>query len=148
MRKKKAIDFEINLLPVISILAVCISFLLLTAVWIQIGTLEVKQALGDSSVLAQKESPSIWVIMDASGDVILQIKNVQQVRQKQVRFVGQSSSIPWGQISDYAESLKSEVPELNMALVFPDRLTSFDDVIKAIDLLKKSNISDVGIAPL
>lgn len=148
MKKKKDINFEINLLPVISVLAVCISFLLLTAVWIQIGTLDVKQALGDSSVLSEKESPSVWVIIDSSGDVVFQIKNVEQVRQKQVRFTSSSSQIQWEQISSFAENLKSEVPELNVALVFPDRLTAFDDVIKTIDLLKKSKITDVGIAPL
>ena len=47
--QNKDVNFEINLLPVISLLAVCISFLLLTTVWIHIGTLDVKQALGEAT---------------------------------------------------------------------------------------------------
>lgn len=148
MNNKKDINFEINLLPVISLLAVCISFLLLTTVWIKIGTLDVKQALGDSSVLSQKESPALWVIMGESGDLVFQLKNVSSRRQKQIRFTGRKSEIQWRQIKTFTESLKEDVPELQMALVFPDRLTSFDDVIKTIDLLKKTQITDVGVAPL
>ncbi|NJN23297.1 MAG: hypothetical protein HC810_01375 [Acaryochloridaceae cyanobacterium RL_2_7] len=41
--ESKETNFELNLLPVISLLAVCISFLLLTAVWLPIGTLDIKQ---------------------------------------------------------------------------------------------------------
>lgn len=148
MSNKKDINFEINLLPVISLLAVCISFLLLTTVWIKIGTLDVKQALGDSSVLNQKEAPALWVIMGESGDVVFQLKNVTSRKQKQIRFSGKKSDFQWKQIATFTESLKQDVPELQMALVFPDRLTSFDDVVKTIDLLKKTQITDVGVAPL
>ncbi len=148
MSHKKDINFEINLLPVISLLAVCISFLLLTTVWIKIGTLDVKQALGDSSVLTQKETPSLWVIMGESGDMIFQLKNMASTKKKQIRFTGKKSSFHWQKIQKFTKSLKHDVPELQVALVFPDRLTSFDDVVKTIDMLKKTQITDVGVAPL
>lgn len=148
MKQNKEINFEINLLPVISMLAVCISFLLLTTVWIKIGTLDVKQALGEASEVTQKEVPSLWVIMGESGDVVFQLKNITTSKQKEVRFAGKKSDAQWKQIQTFAESLKQDVPDLQMALVFPDRQTSFDDVIKTIDLLKKTEISDVGVAPL
>ena len=146
--KKKDVNFEINLLPVISLLAVCISFLLLTAVWVQIGTLNVKQALGDSSSLTERETPAVWVILGNTGDVIFQLKNIDHKRKKQIRFMGKGSKVNWKQIEAFTGSLRKSVPNLSTALVFPDRLTAFDDVIKTVDLLKRSEISDVGIAPL
>lgn len=145
---KKDINFEINLLPVISLLAVCISFLLLTAVWIQIGTLDVKQALGEASDLSQRETPSVWVILSDSGDVVFQLKNMNQQKKKQIHFVGKKSKVNWKQVESFAKDLRESTPDLSVALVFPDRLTAFDDVIKTVDLLKKAEISDVGIAPL
>ena len=46
---KKHLDFELNLIPCIDLLSVCICFLLLTAVWLQVGSLSVKQAIGGQS---------------------------------------------------------------------------------------------------
>ena len=43
---RKSLDFEINLTPFIDLFSVLICFLLLTAVWIQIGSMDVKQAVG------------------------------------------------------------------------------------------------------
>ncbi|SEU37513.1 ExbD/TolR family protein [Stigmatella erecta] len=46
---KKPLDASINLTPFIDLMAVTISFLLLTAVWTQIGKLQVSQAGGPST---------------------------------------------------------------------------------------------------
>jgi biopolymer transport protein TolR len=50
---KKPLDAAINLVPFIDLMAVTISFLIMTAVWTQIGRLQVSQAGGPSS----EESP-------------------------------------------------------------------------------------------
>jgi biopolymer transport protein ExbD len=46
--KKKPLDTAINLVPFIDLMAVTISFLIMTAVWTQIGRLQVQQAGGPS----------------------------------------------------------------------------------------------------
>jgi len=46
---KKPLDTAINLVPFIDLMAVTISFLILTAVWTQIGRLQVSQAGGPSA---------------------------------------------------------------------------------------------------
>src|SRR5690349_16878240 len=43
---RRSLDAEINLVPFIDLLSVCICFLLMTAVWVQIGALQVKQSHG------------------------------------------------------------------------------------------------------
>ena len=45
-RNKKSLDSELNLIAFISLLSVLICSLLLTAIWIQIGSMDVKQAVG------------------------------------------------------------------------------------------------------
>lgn len=47
--KNKSANFDLNLLPIISLLAVLISFLLLTTTWVHISSLNVKQSIGDQS---------------------------------------------------------------------------------------------------
>jgi len=41
---KKSVDFQLNLVPMIDLLSVLISFLLMSAVWTQIARIEVKQS--------------------------------------------------------------------------------------------------------
>src|SRR4051812_29993019 len=45
-KKKKPLDTAINLVPFIDLMAVTISFLIMTAVWTQIGRLQVSQSGG------------------------------------------------------------------------------------------------------
>ena len=41
---KKSVDFQINMIPMIDLLSVLISFLLMTSVWTQIAKIDVKQS--------------------------------------------------------------------------------------------------------
>src|SRR5215210_5003774 len=43
----KGMNFELNLVPFIDLLSVCITFLLATAVWAQVMSLQVDQAIQD-----------------------------------------------------------------------------------------------------
>ena len=52
---KKSLDVAINLTPFIDLMAVTISFLIMTAVWTQIGRLQVAQAGGPPTDEEQKQ---------------------------------------------------------------------------------------------
>lgn len=146
---KKELDFELNLLPVISLLAVCISFLLLTAVWIQIGTFNVKQALGDEQQESQKNPPSVWVSFDNSGDLTLSLKDIEDSQTpKEIRISNIGSKVDFESLAEMALTLKQQVPSLNTALVLPTQTTKYQDMIGVMDQLRKVEIRDLGVAPL
>jgi biopolymer transport protein ExbD len=44
--RRRSLDAEINLVPFIDLLSMCICFLLMTAVWMEIGAINIKQAVG------------------------------------------------------------------------------------------------------
>jgi biopolymer transport protein ExbD len=52
---KKAVDSNINMVPMIDLLVCCIAFLLMTAVWVQTGAVEAQQPRGQPS--QPQESP-------------------------------------------------------------------------------------------
>jgi biopolymer transport protein TolR len=54
--KKKSLDTAINLVPFIDLMAVTISFLIMTAVWTQIGRLQVSQAGGNADPNDQQDT--------------------------------------------------------------------------------------------
>lgn len=146
--QNRDINFEINLLPVISLLAVCISFLLLTTVWVHIGTLDVKQALGEATAEKEEKEPAaLWVSFNDRGDIVFQLKNVDPSLNKPVRFAKPSKD-SWDTIAKYTASVKERLPDLKMALVLPDRTTNYSSLIKTLDILKQAEFSDLGIAPL
>jgi biopolymer transport protein TolR len=51
---KRTLDFELNLVPFIDLLSCCISFLLITAVWTQMGKLETTQKLDGGGAAGEK----------------------------------------------------------------------------------------------
>ncbi|MBY0385641.1 biopolymer transporter ExbD, partial [bacterium] len=70
---KKHLDFEINLIPFIDLLSACICFLLLTAVWVQVGTLDVKQAVGGQPASETPKKPTLWVSMGPAGELSINV---------------------------------------------------------------------------
>jgi biopolymer transport protein ExbD len=57
--KKKPLDAAINLVPFIDLMAVTISFLIMTAVWTQISRLQVSQAGGTSADTPPDDQPKL-----------------------------------------------------------------------------------------
>src|SRR5712692_12068282 len=53
--KRKPLDTQINLVPFIDLMAVTISFLIMTAVWTQIGRLQVSNSGGPTDPNQQEE---------------------------------------------------------------------------------------------
>lgn len=136
-------DAELNLMPIISILAVCLSFLLLTAVWVQVGSFELNQGLGTNAVDEnKKEDLALWVEFQNTGALQFQLKKGTRVLSSSRSFTAVSN------IETIAESYKRQNPELSMAIVLPNPASSYQDLIKVMDGLRKNKINDIGIAPL
>ena len=86
-RGKKHLDFEINLIPFIDLLSACICFLLLTAVWVQVGTLDVKQAVGGQPASETPKKRTLWVNMGSGGELAINIQDSEKVPVKLRKFV-------------------------------------------------------------
>jgi biopolymer transport protein TolR len=54
---KKSVDAQINMVPMIDLLVCCIAFLLMTAVWTQIGAVQAQQPRGAPSPDTPQDQP-------------------------------------------------------------------------------------------
>src|SRR4051812_31615014 len=72
-RRKK--NFELNLVPFIDVLSTCICFLLVTTVFMNLGSFHVNQAIGDAKK-DEKKTGSVTVSLGSKGDVRFEIKDV------------------------------------------------------------------------
>lgn len=139
----KDLNFELNLLPVISLLAVLICFLLLTTAWIQIASVDVSQAIGGQSQAETKKQPELWISLDGKK-LSYEIKNVSE----KLKRYNQKKSINVKHAAKYFKRLKSKIENLNVALISPSKSTEYAHVIAMIDNLKQEEINEIGVNPL
>lgn len=71
---KKELDLELNLTPFIDLLSTMVCFLLITAVWIEIGMVEVKQSNGTEAPAEKKESYDLDLVFKDPTALRLNLK--------------------------------------------------------------------------
>jgi len=148
--RKKHLDFEINLIPFIDLLSACICFLLLTAVWVQVGSMDVKQAVGGQPASETVKKPTLWVQMGAQGDVTLNVQDTEKVPAKLRKFAvkGVEGKTDLKQLEGAIGELKNLEPELRTALIQPQAQSVYEDMIVLMDEFKKQGLIDLGVSPL
>jgi len=150
---KKELNFEINILPILDILSVLICFLLLTAVWTQIGTLDTRQALGDNSTAGDKNPPSLWIMMSPDGSLRLSLRDLKpemtaQNLSRESSLTAGQGGINWQAFGEMIQNYKQKLPELKTVVITPEAKTNYGDVIKVMDQLKRNQMTDIGLSPL
>ena len=147
MSKEK--NFEINLFPIVSLLAVLISFLLLSAVWVHIGTFDVKQAVGQISAASDsktQKNSTLWVEIDSEGAVALEVKDGGE--RQILRQLFKPSKNLFKRLQASIQSIKNKQPSIKMAFVAAASKTPYHKVVKALELLKIAQFKNIGITPL
>lgn len=142
---KKNLEVELNLMPVFDILSVCICFLLMTVVWIQVGAIETSQAIGGQSAAETPEKSSIWMTINEKNDVEFSYREAKKERKSSV-VRSQGGQVNWNQIENRITALSGGPFET--AVILPARQTKYDSVVRVMDSLKGVGIKDVGISPL
>lgn len=147
----KELDFEINLIPFISLLSALICSLLLTATIISIGSMKVKHAVGGQSLSETAKTPVVWVQMDTDGTLTLLLKDAvgkvaSQFKSRRVK--SHLGEIDWIQFEKNLNEVKELVPELESVLIQPQAQSVYEQIINLMDLCKKMGMSNLGIAPI
>lgn len=144
----KSLDFDINILPILDILSVLICFLLLTAVWIQIGTLDTRQAIGDNSVAGAKNPPSLWISVNPQGAVQLSLRDLPNAKMHEEEIRASGRGVNWAALEEKLQALRNKWPELKTGVIRPEAQASYGDVIRIMDKLKQAQFEGVGLSPL
>lgn len=149
VNKKKHLDFEVNLIPFIDLLSTCICFLLLTAVWLNVGALNVKQAVGGQPASETEKKPTLWVQMAPTGDLAVEVRD-SALKPNQARFAiaGKEGKPNLEDLAGAMAKVKEAEPRLNTALIQPQAASVYEDIIGLMDQFKKSGLMDLGVSPL
>ena len=145
--RKKRTNFELNLVPFIDVLSTCICFLLVTAVFINLGSFHVSQAVG-SEKSKEKPKGSVTASLGSNGEIRFQVKDVPGARASLVTIGGERGKVNFTRTEDWIKSFAGHYKEVKTVLIMPNPKSKYDDLIQLMAQFKASSMDQIGIAPL
>jgi len=146
--QKRSIEFELNLTSFIDLLSTCTCFLLVTAVWVQVGSVEIKQSHGTDAAETKKESLDLDVVYKDSTQLTVNLKkNGKQF--KSISVVGKNHEDLIAKLgpvitSDVLENNAKKV-EIGVATITPRSTVNYGQLVSTLDVLRKNKIVNIGV---
>ena len=147
---KKELDFELNLTSMIDLLSTCTCFLLISAVWVQMGSVEIKQSHGTEAAATVKDSIDLDLIFKTPQEIRLNLKKGG----KQVKGIDVKSQTYEGMLVKLNETIASQVlnsghsakrVEVAVATVTPRAGVNYGQLVSTLDVLRKNQIVNIGV---
>ncbi len=147
--RKRSLDAEINLVPFIDLLSMCICFLLMTAVWTQLGSVQVKQANGtDAAQTAPQKTVDLDLKYSGKHEALITMKKAGKVT-RTLKVAGKSDAEIGAQLHSQLQNIRSELTRegLKVSSVF---LTAHEGVdygslVSMMDVFRKNEMSNIGV---
>ena len=155
---RKSLNAEVNLVPFIDLLSMCICFLLMTAVWIQIGSLQIKQSKGTSAPTESGLDLSLRFLGPSSVELSL-AKGSKTVKKEAIAETSPEKLVDkLDQLLPTAvtAALKSKTPlapnqlgsVVSSAMVTPRPGVPYGTLVAAMDVLRRHAIVNLGVVPV
>ena len=146
---KKTLDTELDLVAFISLLSVLICALLLTAVWIQISSMNVKQSIGGSGAKSVADKTPVLLVNFRSGGVVTfrvqHSKMPKKLRTFRVRSIKKEAQQKF--LQNYLKNILKADSNLDMAFINPRPGTVYEEMVVVMDNLKQAGMKNLGISP-
>lgn len=144
--RRRDLNLELNLTSFIDLLSTIVCFLLISAVWIQVASLDIKQTHGTEGAASKKDSYEISIDYKRTNslDVILK-KNNRRISRKVVKaekheeMMEKASAI----VSSWVNGKTKR--KIDSAFVKPIKGIEYGQMIDALDVLRKNDIKNIGV---
>ena len=148
--RKKNTNFELNLVPFIDVLSTCICFLLVTAVFINLGSFHVSQAVGSEKSQTEKPKGTVTVSLGGHGDIRFEVKDVKGLTKTEAltTITGNDGKVNFKRTEEWIKSFTSRYTDVKTVLLMPNPTSKYDDLIQLMAQFKASQMDQIGIAPL
>lgn len=150
-RGKRNMNFELNLIPFIDVLSVCICFLLVTAIFINLGSFHVNQAIGTEGAASKdKKIGTVSVSLGENGAVRFEVKDVSGLsRGEAITTVsGTQGMVDFKKTEEWIKSFASRFTDVKTVLLMPSAKSKYDELIQLMAQFKGQSMDQIGIAPL
>jgi biopolymer transport protein ExbD len=146
-RKRKPLDTTINLIPFIDLMAITISFLIMTAVWTQIGRLPVAQMGSDEegSIGPQdmQKTPVSMLITEQEARITVGIAEYKVIPLTR----NNSGFLLMDEFKRAFEEISRQYPEQNDLTLVPEDAVKYSDLVRIVDAAVGAKLTAISIAP-
>lgn len=147
----RSLDGEINLVPFIDLLSMCICFLLMTAIWVEVGAIPLHQLLGTAAPEVERplelqvrlQTPErLSVSLEQQGRVIqtqaLEGRDFEELKSRVSAWVGQLQA-----------AILARNPEAQVsARLVPTAAVDYGSMVAVLDILRGYGISALAVVPV
>ena len=132
------------MVPFIDLLSVCICFLLMTAVWVQLGVLEIKQTQGTSASVG-KDGFEIGLVLLNTQSVQMELKKNGRVIKKQ-KITATSLESLQSSIEETTKKFRSLSKEqVTSAILTPHESVDYGHLVALMDTLRRNKVTNLGV---
>ena len=142
---KKPLDTAINLVPFIDLMAVTIAFLIMTAVWTQIGRLQVSQSGGPAQEAPQEQDTKPPVNLLITDKELKLSVGTQQF--DPIPISRDSVVIALGKLQEKLKEVKVNVPDQSNITLQTEDAVRYEDLVRIIDTCIGSDFAGVAVSP-
>jgi biopolymer transport protein ExbD len=127
---RRQVNAELNLVPFIDLLSVCVTFLIATAVWIEIASIPVDQKIGGPvQIDPEPPPPPLTVHLAAYGARIGRGADVVEVQRMADAFA-------WAEIERVIAVDRASHEDQRQVVIVTDDGLPYRDMIRALDLTR------------
>jgi biopolymer transport protein ExbD len=141
---KKTVDFQLNLIPMIDLLSVLISFLLMTAVWTQVSRIDVKQQPNlpsdEPTPPPEEEKINLTVLIKASGYTVSKKGTVvKEIEKKGEEYDAKA-------LNEVLKTAAAEHPDNHDVTVTSEDKVPYQELITVMDLCLQHKLEGISVA--
>ena len=141
---KKAVDFQLNLIPFIDLLSVLISFLLMTSVWTEVARIDVRQQPNlpsdDPTPPPEEEKLNLQVLIKETGYTVT--KNGAVVKEIEKKADGYDART----LAETLKNLTAEHPENHEVTVTSEDRVPYKELITVMDMCLEYKLDGISVA--
>jgi biopolymer transport protein ExbD len=131
--KKKPLDTTINLVPFIDLMAVTISFLIMTAVWIQIGRLQVSSNGTPTDPNQEPDKPKVELVLLVT-DKELRLSAGGTAYDPIPISRDSKGKLDLSKLVSKVNEIKTQLPpDHNSIMIQPEDTVRYEDLVRIID---------------
>jgi len=141
---KKTVDFQLNLIPMIDLLSVLISFLLMTAVWTQVARIDVKQQPNlpsdEPTPPPEEEKINLTILIKASGYTVTKKGTVvKEIEKKGEEYDSKA-------LTEVLKSVVAEHPDNHDVTVTSEDKVPYQELITVMDMCLQHKLDGISVA--
>jgi biopolymer transport protein TolR len=138
-------NVELNLVPFIDLMSVCIIFLLITAVWTQVSMIQIgsslhaRQTENDEPPPKEEDKTNIKLQVDKSGYTVI-------VGGRSVHLPKVKDDFDDAGLLSYMKQIKEKFPKKTQALIaLVDEMT-YENLIRGMDALMQGGFPEISVS--